>query len=206
VIADVNHALRALLTPRLPTGGEVRFGPRDRPSSGPDETAVTFFLAGVREDEKASGTEWEDLRGPDGRVVARRPPIRRFDLHYLVTAQAPSWELEAQLLDAVLAAVDPGTRVAPDLLGETLADHPVVLRLGERPPYPTECTTLSVVANAPLVLPPIAGLAPPAESIRLAVAATGRDRPASRTGPAGPRRWRGTVIEEESDAVRGEDE
>jgi hypothetical protein len=65
---------------------------------------------------------------------------------------------------------------------------------------------VSVVANAPLVLPPVTDVAPPAETIRLDVAAPSRPRPASGTGPAGPRRWRGSVIEEESDAVRGQDE
>jgi hypothetical protein len=201
MIAEVNRALRGLLTPRLPAGCAVEFGPGA--TSG---TAIVFFLAGVREDEKAADTEWEDLRDPGGRVVARRPPVRRFDLHYLVTAPAPSWELEAQLLDAVLAAVDPGKRVAPELLGDDLAGRPVILRLGERPAYPADRTTLSVVANAPLVLPPVAEVAPPADTIRLDVGAPGRARPASRTAPHGPRRWRGSMIEEESDAVRGEDE
>jgi hypothetical protein len=206
VIADVNNALRGLLTPLLPTGCDVRFGGPGGREPGPDP-ALTFFLAEVQEDEKAAGTDWEDVRDADGRVVARRPPVRRFDLHYLVTAEAADPDVEARLLDAVLIAVDPGRRLPAELLGDALAGRPVTLRLGARAASPVARTTLSVVANAPLVLPLVTDIAAPAESIRLGVAAPGRPTPpAARAGARGPRRWPGTTIEEDDDAVRGEDE
>ncbi|BFU47460.1 Pvc16 family protein [Krasilnikovia sp. MM14-A1004] len=200
MIADVNKALRGLLTPLLPDTCEVRFGVPAPPGAetGPDRPALVWFLAGVREDEKAAETDWEDLRDGDGRVVARRPPVRRFDLHYLVTAEAADPGVEAALLDAVLVAVDPGRRVAPELLGEAMAGRPVTLRLGEYaiPAQPVR-TTLSVVASAPLVLPPVTDIAGPADNIRLGVAPPGRPDPA----PSRPRRtgrWSSAAIDEES--------
>jgi hypothetical protein len=198
VIADVNRALRGLLTPLLPAGCGVRFGAAGGPG---DDAALVFFLAEVREDEKGGDTDWEDIRDADGRVVARRPPIRRFDLHYLVTTESADPDVEAALLDAVLTAVDPGKRLPADLLGEELAGRPVVLRLGDGVPYPLARTTLTVIANAPLVPPVVTDIAAPAESIRLGVAPPGRATP-PRVGPprpAGPRRWRGTTIDEDDD-------
>lgn len=205
MIADVNGALRGLLTPLLPTGCGVRFGAAGGRNPGPGDAGLIFFLAEIREDEKAGDTDWEDIRDADGRVVARRPPVRRFDLHYLVTAETADPAVEAALLDAVLTAVDPGKRLPADLLGEALAGRPVLLRLGEHLSYPSDRTTLSVIANAPLVLPVVTDVAAPAESIRLGVAPPGR--PVPRAGPAGPaRRWHGSTIEEDDHAVRGQDE
>jgi Pvc16 N-terminal domain len=196
VIADVQHALRGLLTPLLPPACDVRFGPPADRAPGPDEAALVFFLAAVREDDTGN-PDWEDLRDDDGRVVARRPPVRRFDLRYHVTAEAADTDAEARLLDAVLAAVDPGKRVPAELVGDALAGKPVLLRLGE-PAYPLPGlplrTALTVVANAPLVLPSVPAAAP-AEDIQLGVAAPGR--PAPRPAAAGPRGWRGRRIEEE---------
>jgi hypothetical protein len=194
VIADVNNALRGLLTPMLPAGSVVRFGAAGGPEPGPDDPTLVFFLAEVREDEKAADTDWEDIRDDDGRVVARRPPVRRFDLHYLVTAHAIDPDQEAALLDAVLAAVDPGKRLPPELLGEAMAGRPVTLRLSDRMPYPSQRTTLSVIASAPLVLPVVTDIATPADNITLGVAAPGPPVPPRR--PA-PRRWRGSAIEED---------
>jgi hypothetical protein len=215
VIADVNRALRGLLAPLLPAGCAVRFGAAGGHGSEPDDAfaspqrktetkgdGLVFFLAEVREDEKGGDTDWEDIRDADGRVVARRPPVRRFDLHYLVTTETRDPDVEAALLDAVLTAVDPGKRLAAELLGESLAGRPVMLRLGDGVPYPLARTSLSVIANAPLVPPVVTDIAAPAESIRLGVAPPGRPTP-PRVGPpptTGPRRWRGTTIQEDDDS------
>jgi hypothetical protein len=215
VIADVNRALRGLLAPLLPADCAVRFGAAGGHGSEPGDASASprrktetkdhglvFFLAEVREDEKGGDTDWEDIRDADGRVVARRPPIRRFDLHYLVTTETADPDVEAALLDAVLTAVDPGKRLAAELLGESLAGRPVMLRLGDGVPYPLARTSLSVIANAPLVPPVVTDIAAPAESIRLGVAPPGRPTP-PRVGPppsTGPRRWRGTTIQEDDDS------
>jgi len=206
VIADVNRAVRGLLAPLLPPGCEVVFRASGEPDG--DGPALVWFLAGIREDEKSAETDWADVRDEGGRVVGRRPPIRRFDLNYQVTAEATDPAVAAALLDSVLVAADPGKRVPAALLGESLAGRPVTLRLGE-PAYPglPHRTTLGVVVNAPLVLPVVTDVAAPAEEIRLGVAAPGRSAPAPpATGRDKPGRWRRAAIEEEAHAVRGEDE
>jgi hypothetical protein len=208
VIADVNRALRGLITPLIPAGCGVRFGAAGGRDPEPDDSALVFLLAEVREDEQGGDTDWTDIRGDDGRVIARRPPVRRFDLHYLVTAETTDPDTESALLDAVLTAVDPGKRLAADLLGAALADRPVTLRLGDGVPYPPARITLRVIANAPLVPPVVTDVAAPAESIRLGVSPPGRatPRPVGPRRAAAPRHWRGTTIREDDDAVRGEDE
>ena len=207
MIGDVSRAVRGLLAPLLPAGAEVRFGTLGG-ESVPDG-ALVWVLADVREDEKAAETDWTDIRDDTGRVVARRPPVRRFDLHYLVTAETADPEREAALLDAVLVAADPGKRVPAAVLAESLAGRPVTVRLGDSPqPGAPARTTLRVIVSAPLVLPPVTDVPAPAEDIRLGVAAPGRPAPAPpRPRRAGPGGWRGAAIDEEEPyAVRGEDE
>lgn len=189
MIGEVNRALRALLTPLLPPGCAVRFGPLSH------EPGLDLFLAGVHEDEAGSGTDWTDLRDGDGRVTARRPPIRRFDLRYHVGPTAKDEDAAALLLDAVLLAVDPKQRLDPALLDGDLAGHPVTLRLDAAlVPYP-ERTVLGVVVNAPLVPAPVTDIAPAADQISLGVGAPGRPLP-SAPRPA-PRGWHGSRIVEE---------
>lgn len=186
MIAEVNRALTGLLEPLLPPGCEIHFG---APARG--GKALSWFLADVREDEKAAETDWTDVRDDTGRVVARRPPVRRFDLHYLVTAE----EDDPALLDAVLTAADPGRRVPAALLPAALAGHPVTLRLTGGPIAPADRTTLRVLVSAPLVLQPVTEVAPPAEDVRLGVAVPG-GRPPAPPPPARSGRWRGSAVEE----------
>ncbi|GAA0815916.1 Pvc16 family protein [Spirilliplanes yamanashiensis] len=190
VIGEVNRALRALLAPLLPPGCTVRFGP---PSHEP---GLDLFLAGVREDEAGSGTDWTDIRDADGRVTARRPPIRRFDLRYHVAVTAKDEDTEALLLDAVLTVVDPKQRVDPALLDDGLAGQPVVLRLDPAVVAYPDRTVLGVVVNAPLVPAPVREIAPPADRISLGVAAPGRPLPAPAPRRA-PKGWSGSRIVEE---------
>jgi hypothetical protein len=192
VIADVNAALIGLLTPLLPAGCGVRFG---APDSVPDDPAVVFFLAEIHEDERAGDPDWEDLRDSDGKVVARRPPVRRFELHYLVSVPTPDPVLEAAGLDAVLTAVDPGKRLPAELFGDRLAGRPVMLRLGAQVPYPLDRTTLRVIASAPLVLPPMTDLPAPAENISLGVASPESPITPPRV-PTPGRRWGNASIDE----------
>jgi Pvc16 N-terminal domain len=211
VISEVNAALRAFLQPGLPAGCEIRFAP---PTPAPTGAALELFLADVREDEKAAGTDWEDIRNSNGMVIARRPPVRRFDLHYLITAATDDQELQTRLLDAVLRTIDPGRRLDPALLGDEWADAPVVLRLAgdaaatyARLGLPPR-TVLGVVANAPLVLPLKTDLAKPADQISMDVARPGRV-PAPAPAARAHRRWRGATVHEEppggAHAVRRQD-
>ncbi len=215
VIAEVQQAVRGLLTPLLPPDCELAF---DAPAS------LSFVLAAVGEDVQGSETDWTDIRSPEGRVVGRRPPVRRFDLTYAVSIAPES----PALIDAVLIAVDPGKRLPVQLLAASLAGHPITVRLGDQSllpmsplAFPPQPTVLAVVVNAPLVLPVVTEIAAPAERIRLGVAPPGRAAPASTGQPApvssrgGPEpvpasgqngRWQSAAVEEEADAVRGQDE
>jgi hypothetical protein len=185
MIGEVNRALRALLTPVLPADHPVRFG---LPEPGA-EPGLYLFLADVREDEGSGGLDWEDVRDVAGRVVARRPPIRRFDLKYLITPESPDPDTLTVLLDAVLIAVDPGRRLDPELLGIDLAGKPVVLRLSDGGAAYSHLglaprTVLGLTVNAPLVLPLVTEISPAPDQLNLGVA-KGGPRPAPER-PAGP--------------------
>ncbi len=166
----MQHALAGLFGPLLPAGCPVRFGP---PA---DEPGLDLFLVAVREDPTSSGTDWEDVRDATGRVVARRPPVRRFDLEYAATAHA------TEMLDAVLIATDPGRRLDPALLSGSLAGRSLTLRLTPVAPlFPR--TTLGVTVSAPLVLPLVTEIDRAPDELSLGV-----DRPGRAARPVPPRR------------------
>jgi hypothetical protein len=200
VIGEVSAALRALYGPLLPTGIPLRFGPPADASH-----ALSVFLAGIDEDPHAVPADWVDVRDEQGRVLGRQPPIRRFELHYLVSAWAKTAEAEESLLDLVLAATVPTVRLDPALLGGTLrgTHEPVLIRLAPDaatrwadlglPPH----TVLGLDVNAPLIRPLATDLAPPAEQITLGVdRGTGRARAPGGTSVRGPSQWRSTKVDE----------
>ncbi len=200
VIAEVSAALRGLYGPLLPSGVPLRFGPPTDASS-----ALSVFLAAVDEDPHAVPADWVDVRDDAGRVLGRQPPIRRFDLTYLVSAWAKTAEAEEALLDLVLAATVPTIRLDPALLGGTLrgADEPVLIRLATDaatrwsdlglPPH----TVLGLTVNAPLIRPLATDLAPAADQITLGVQRGTSGAPT--TGPAlrPPGKWRSSRIDED---------
>jgi hypothetical protein len=203
VIAEVSAALRGLYGPLMPDGVPLRFGP----PAADTADAVCFFLASVEEDGHAAPADWADVRDEQGRVIGRRPPVRRFDLLYLVTAWAGDGRREEALLDAVLAATVPTTRLSPELLTGSLVgpDAWVLVRLEPRagriyadlglPPR----TVLGLSVNAPLILPLDTDVAAPAEQITLGVDRRGpAGSPQPRGGANGrePGRWRRSRIDE----------
>ncbi len=202
MIAEVSAALKALYSPRLPGGVQLRFG---APTGDPGNT-LSLFLASVQEDPRAVPADWEDVRDEQGHVRGRQPPIRRFDLLYLVTAWAKDSEREDALLDIVLAATVPTLRLDPALLGGTLrgVPQPVLIRLASEaaqvwagldlPPR----TVLGLNVNAPLIIPLDTDLAPPADQITLGV---DRSAPAGAGGLSGPGvrkpgQWRKSRVDE----------
>lgn len=216
VIAEVSAALRALYAPLLPSGAQLRFG---APVGDPG-FALCFFLASVTEDPRAVPADWEDVRDEQGRVTARQPPVRRFDLLYLVSAWAQDSEREEALLDLVLTATVPTVRLDPALLGGTLhgVDPPVLVRLAPRAAsvwagldLPAR-TVLGLDVSAPLILPPSTDIAAPADQITLGV---DRATPPGARMPGGPAarppgQWRRSRVNEndpstgkESHATRG---
>jgi hypothetical protein len=207
VIAEVSAALRALYGSLLPDGVLLRFGP----PAGDGASALCFFLASIEEDAQGVPADWADVRDERGRVLGRQPPPRRFDLLYLVTAWAPEGSPDGHrqeaLLDVVLAATVPGTRLSQGLLSGDLAGPgvSVLVRLAPRaarayaelglPPR----TVLGLTVNAPLIVPMSTDVAAPAEQITLGVDRAGPARPApDATSPLPPesRRWRKSQIAE----------
>jgi hypothetical protein len=202
VIAEVSAALRALYSPLLPGGVQLRFGA----PTGDQGSALSVFLASVQEDPRAVPADWEDVRDEQGRVLGRQPPIRRFDLLYLVTAWAKDSEREEALLDIVLTATVPTVRLDPKLLGGTLrgATQPVLVRLApeatavyaslDLPPR----TVLGLSVNAPLIRPLSTDIAPPADQITLGVDRTTPPGAGGLTGPAvrKPGQWRKSRVDE----------
>lgn len=201
MIAEVGAALRALYAPLVP-GGVTVHCVLSTVDSG---KGVSLFLAEVREDVRAAPADWDDRRDPaTGRVVGRQPPVRRFDLLYLVLAP------DEALLDTVLAATAPTRRLDPALLTGALRDtrEPVILRLA---PYAADAyarlnlpprTVLGLAVSAPLLRPLDTELAPPAREIALDVA-RGAHQPPRPTHHKG--RWDKARIEERSrDATGGQ--
>jgi hypothetical protein len=213
MIAEVSAALRALYQPLLPSGVHLRLG---APTGDPGN-ALCLFLASLQEDPRAVPADWEDVRDSNGRVTGRQPPVRRFDLLYLVTAWAKDSEREDALLDIVLNATVPTVRLDPAILGGTLKDaaHPVLVRLA---PEGTQVyadlglsprTVLGLNVNAPLIRPLSTDLAPPADQITLGVDRTTPPGGPWLQGPGvrRPGQWRKSRIDEHeqesADASRG---
>jgi hypothetical protein len=202
MIAEVSAALKALYSPLLPGGVALRFG---APTGDPGH-ALCFFLASVQEDPRAVPADWEDVRDDHGHVRGRQPPIRRFDLLYLVTAWAKDSEREDALLDIVLGATVPTVRLDPKTLDGTLRDmpHPVLVRLVSEatqvwaslglPPR----TVLGLNVNAPLIRPLSTDLAPPADQITLGVDRSAPTGPSGLQGPGvrQPGQWRRSRVDE----------
>jgi hypothetical protein len=151
VIPEVDESLRALLTAAVPDAG-----------------AFTVRLTTIREDTNGLAANWEDLRDDRGVVVARRPPIRRYELRYTVNANVPADE--HRLLDAVLATISATTAIEPPHLHDHFADCglPVLIRLDEPSPLPVERPLgLDLVVTAPMLLTWTSDVAPPPDEFEL---------------------------------------
>jgi hypothetical protein len=202
VLDDVDASLAAMLTRHLPAGTTVSF---EAPSlawveAPPGKQVVNAFLYSVRDEPDGRAADWEDVRDERGRLLARQPPPRRYEVSYLVTAWAGDAALEHRLLSDVLRMAFAGEAVPADYRVGSLAetDLAVLLRVVRRdPPHsPTKVwadlglpprLVVDVAVSAPLVPPLVTELAPPAEGVHLGI---GRGGPGGfvPTGPRGPQR------------------
>jgi hypothetical protein len=198
VITDVDEALCLLLGRSLPEGTMVRLDPpkptweTERPSN-----AIDLFLFGLRDDPGGRESGWEDQRDERGAVVARRDPVRRCALSYLVTARAPKINDEHLLLGIALRTMIFTDQLPVDCMPSALADlgSPVFIRVAETEPgalwsnlgMPARAA-FAITASAPFAPEPDTDLAPPAEKIRLN---SGQEVAAPRgpLAPSAPRRW-----------------
>lgn len=184
MIRDVDTALTELLEAAVPAVA-VRLGVDG------EEHGLRLLLHDVREEAGALAAIWEDRHDADGRVVSRRPPVRRFRLRYLVVAVGPDAATEHDWLGRVLVSlaahpvVPAGTltassglpvplQVAPAGLPDPAP--PVLAAVGARP-------ALEVAVTAACVQPDITGLSPAPDTVDLGVAAAAASRARSVRGP-----------------------
>ena len=137
MICEVDESLRALLAAAVPSGTDV-------------QTTLTT----IHEDVTGLPANWSDVRDERGTVIARRPPIHRYELRYTITVRATSTADEHALLDAVLTAISGTNQIEPPHLHEQFADCglPVLIRLDSwRPDLTPRPLGLDLVITAPLL-------------------------------------------------------
>ena len=189
VIPEVDESLRALLLAALPD--DVTVGVE------PGSEGVVATLRTIREDTSGLPANWEDLRDDRGVVVARRPPIRRYELRYAVTVHASSIADEHRLLDAMLGSVSVVTTIDPPYLHEHFAEvaAPVLIRVDELSPGLAERPLgLDLVVTAPMLLTLTSDVAAPPDEFELG-AGRSTSRPAT-TNERPPRPLRARRVNE----------
>jgi hypothetical protein len=138
VIAETDQALAAVLKGRVigNAGIAIAFDPPNRAwiqaLSGP---AVNLFLFDVKENTQRRDVMYEEIRDEKNVLVARRPPPPRVDLHYTISAWAPSVLVEHNILAAVLRCFITMPVLPREVLPAALKDRPyeVMLTVGTGP-------------------------------------------------------------------------
>lgn len=164
---EVDAALREFLTPLLPQDTAVTFeppAPVESGEGGERRSEVVLFLYDVREDPNGRGADWTDVRDAEHKVVARKLPARRYQLTYLVSAQAATAEASHGLLGRVLSVLITRDALPVECLGGALAEAGMAVGLRVAPPSSTAASMdlwsalkstpracLELVVTAPLV-------------------------------------------------------
>jgi Pvc16 N-terminal domain len=138
VIHDADRSLAAWLRGVLPAGVTITAEPpapewAQRPPALP---LVDAFLCDIREDGAGLSADTSPVRAPDGGLVGRQPPVRRYRLSFLLTAWAADVVAGYELLGAVMAACAADDVVSPDCLRGTLARAGLPVTLRCAPPDP----------------------------------------------------------------------
>lgn len=188
-------------------------------STGP--LVVCAFLLGIRQDSAGRHSTWSDVRGPDGLVVGRQPPVRHFRLAYLLTAwasadggadsdglrQSTRTIAEHEALGRILSACAQTEALPAECVKGTLAESGLPTALVCAPAESSESVgsvwsglgvapraCVQLVLVAPLRPPVVTELAPPAREIVLNAwqePSDSADGPTPRRLESGPAR--GTV-------------
>jgi hypothetical protein len=217
VIADADKSLANFLASALGAGTTVTFEtPTDEWAKAQKRPALSCFLHRVVEDIGRRNSDWADERGPDGRVGARQPPVRHYQLHYQVSAWAKSVEEEHRLLGQVMEACLIGETIAPEHLAGVLEgeEQPLLVRLGVpmQDPGPQAhdvWSSLGMPLRASIDLTLVAPLrpaldvdiAPPAEELTMDIGWIGPGSRRAQAGDAGlltEKRWTAFRIREKS--------
>jgi hypothetical protein len=199
MLEDVDGTLRAVLAEALPKDVVLTFATPDqdwRSKLGP-APAVNAFLAGLREDIGARSADWTTSYDEAHRVIGRREPVRRYRLHYVLTAWAAEAEREHALLGTVLRALVPWATVPARHLCGSLSGFADEVTLDvahpDLPVFPVQGWSafglapkacLDAVLGVPLMPAPERELARRPDTVELNV---GRERSAPEPGRLPPR-------------------
>lgn len=135
MIAETDQALAAVLKAKVIGTAPINiaFDPPSRPwIQSLKAPTVSLFMYDLRENAQRRESAYENVRDEQGKVVARRPPMQRWDLHYTVAVFAPNVIVEHKVLAAIVryfAALD----VLPaDVLPPALAapGYPILVNAG----------------------------------------------------------------------------
>lgn len=140
MIIEIDDGLRALIRAEVLGGStdvEISFEkPDDEWISRQNAPAINLYLYDVSENLARREMIYEPVRDEDGRVTERRPPPRRFDLAYLVSAWTQRVEDEHRLMDEILVCLLSHEVVPAEHLSEELAEQPLPVRLVAGRPRP----------------------------------------------------------------------
>src|ERR1700730_14868757 len=132
MIHDVDESLRALVRRDVlnEAGIEISFDAPTRDwSTRRNAPALNIYLYEIREDLTRRGEQFEELRDERGFVTGRRPPPRKFQLSYLVTAWTQHPEDEHRLLSAVLTCFLGFDAIPTEVLQGDLAQQGELIRV-----------------------------------------------------------------------------
>ena len=105
MIHEVDRSLAELIKAEVASGGDVDVvfdAPTKEWASRRSGPTINAFLYDIREDVGRRDAVPQPIRNDEGRVIARRPPARRFRLSYLLTAWTQRPEDEHRLLAQLL--------------------------------------------------------------------------------------------------------
>lgn len=140
MISEIDDALRSLIRAEVLSGGSdvsIAFDcPDSEWSSQQNSPAFNLYLYDVSENLVRREVAYEPVRDETGRVIDRRPPPRRFDLSYLVSAWTQRVEDEHRLMDEMLVCLLSHEYLPTEHLPDELAEQPLPVRLVAGRPRP----------------------------------------------------------------------
>jgi hypothetical protein len=186
VVDDVDTALAALFAASKAKDQKLTCAfdaPTPEWSASLKSPTLNLFLVQIDENVDARPGAWADVRGDSGQTIGRQPPLRRYDLRYMLSAWGTGAQPEHRLLGSVLALVPAYDTIPPELLSGSLAELelPVRLRIAQDDlgvsvtdvwsslGQPVRAS-LTLVVTAPLLPALVTELAPPAEALDIGLA------------------------------------
>ena len=206
MIAETDQALAAVLKTKVIGTAPINiaFDPPSRPwIQALKAPTVNLFMYDLRENVQRRESVYESIRDDEGKVIARRPPMQRWDLHYTVSVFAPNVIVEHKVLAAIVRYFATLDVLPVEVLPPTLAEpgYPVLVNAGggmKRGMFLNYAgdlkAGLELTVTVPMPPPPAPPPAPPVQQQpQIQVnpvpgADPARTAAASETAPAGPPR------------------